>query len=186
MALRRPPALSGARTLYTAHDVARFCEVDPKTVHLWVARGLIAHTLTPGGHRRFERADVLRLLRAHDYPIAAPLTAAPARLAVLAEPERGDVEPKLKGRFELVLNEEPVACLVGLKDAHADALLVMLDGAVATAQTVGRLRALPATRHLFIACVGSGELCDAAKAAGADACGTLSAALESTAAFFRA
>lgn len=186
MALRRPPALSGARTLYTAHDVARFCEVDPKTVHLWVARGLVAHALTPGGHRRFTRTDVLRLLRAHDYPLPEALTSAPARLAVMAEPERGDVEGKLKGRFELVLNADPVTCLLRLEDVHADALLVVLDGPLATAATVGRLRAHPGTRHLFVACVGAGEPCDAAKAEGADACGSLAAALEATAAFFKA
>jgi excisionase family DNA binding protein len=44
-------------------DVARMCQVDPKTVHKWVDTGSLKHFRTPGGHRRFHRDDVLEFMR---------------------------------------------------------------------------------------------------------------------------
>jgi excisionase family DNA binding protein len=62
----RPP-------FYTGQDVARFCQVDLKTVHHWADRGRIAHHRTEGRHLRFRRNDVLGFLRTHRYPLPAEL-----------------------------------------------------------------------------------------------------------------
>lgn len=49
--------------LLTTRDVADVARVDPATVRRWVASGLLRPTVTtPGGHMRFDRADVNRLL----------------------------------------------------------------------------------------------------------------------------
>lgn len=38
--------------------VARMLSVTPATVRLWANKGLLSSSTTPGGHRRFERADI--------------------------------------------------------------------------------------------------------------------------------
>ena len=40
--------------LFTASDVARFCQVDLKTIHNWADKGEIRHFRTPGRHLRFD------------------------------------------------------------------------------------------------------------------------------------
>src|SRR5688572_16499006 len=90
MARRRPAEVASAprRTnapaghFYTAQDVADFCEVDLKTVHHWVTRGKIVHQRTEGRHLRFRRNDVLRFLRAHEYPLPIALRRVKPRVAI--------------------------------------------------------------------------------------------------------
>ena len=56
------------KELFTASEVARFCQVDLKTIHNWADRGEIRHFRTPGRHLRFRRVDVLDFLRKYGYP----------------------------------------------------------------------------------------------------------------------
>jgi len=48
--------------LLTPGEVARIFRVDPKTVTRWAAAGRIKSICTPGGHRRFYRSEVNKLL----------------------------------------------------------------------------------------------------------------------------
>jgi excisionase family DNA binding protein len=43
-------------------DVARLLCVSARTVSRWADQGRIPHLVTLGGHRRFRRSDVVRLL----------------------------------------------------------------------------------------------------------------------------
>ena len=52
--------------LMSPADVAAVFGVDPKTVTRWAKAGKLACIRTPGGHRRFKRADVEALLRPPD------------------------------------------------------------------------------------------------------------------------
>jgi excisionase family DNA binding protein len=54
--------------LYTSAEVAAIFRVDPKTVTRWAAAGRIGSTRTPGGHRRFRKSEVDRLLGERDGP----------------------------------------------------------------------------------------------------------------------
>ena len=58
------------RDLMAPHEVARIFRVSPATITRWARVGLLPSTRTPGGHRRFERANVLahleRLVREGD------------------------------------------------------------------------------------------------------------------------
>lgn len=49
--------------LLTPGEVAKLFRVDPKTVTRWAVVGRLPSVKTPGGHRRFWRSDVVRLLR---------------------------------------------------------------------------------------------------------------------------
>jgi excisionase family DNA binding protein len=47
-------------------EVAKFFGVDPKTITRWANEGKIPCVVGLGGHRRYKRADVLRLLKERD------------------------------------------------------------------------------------------------------------------------
>lgn len=49
--------------LLSSSDVARLFGVSAKTVARWARRRQLAHIVTPGGHRRFYRADVDAFLK---------------------------------------------------------------------------------------------------------------------------
>lgn len=53
-----PPAVSTEDKLLTPREVAKAFRVDPKTVTRWAAAGRIPSVKTPGGHRRFRKADI--------------------------------------------------------------------------------------------------------------------------------
>lgn len=46
----------------TTSEVARLFGVHPKTVVRWATSGRLPFTQTLGGHRRFDRADMVTLL----------------------------------------------------------------------------------------------------------------------------
>src|SRR5262245_16291285 len=74
---------SRASELYTASDVARFCQVDLKTIHNWADKGEIRHFRTPGRHLRFRRLDVLEFLRRYGYAIPDELHEGRPRLVIV-------------------------------------------------------------------------------------------------------
>lgn len=51
-----------ADPLLTSGEVAKMFRVDPKTVTRWAKAGRITSVKTPGGHRRFRKSEVDRLL----------------------------------------------------------------------------------------------------------------------------
>lgn len=52
--------LTNDRALMSLADAARALGVHPATLRRWADNGDIAYMLTPGGHRRFARADIER------------------------------------------------------------------------------------------------------------------------------
>lgn len=48
--------------LLTISEVARIFRVDPKTVSRWAAQNKLRSTRTVGGHRRFYKDDVYKML----------------------------------------------------------------------------------------------------------------------------
>lgn len=56
------------RQLLTPAEVARLFRVDPKTVTRWAQAGKLSSIRTLGGHRRFDRDEVLRRLAEHGDP----------------------------------------------------------------------------------------------------------------------
>jgi excisionase family DNA binding protein len=58
----RAPLVPGGEEYLRVADVARAFHVSPKTVARWADAGLLPHTTTLGGHRRFPRAAVEALI----------------------------------------------------------------------------------------------------------------------------
>lgn len=59
------PVVEGKDTMMTPSQVAEAFGVDPKTVSRWAKRGAIKAVRTPGGHRRFRRSDIVRMVTPH-------------------------------------------------------------------------------------------------------------------------
>lgn len=52
--------------LMTPGEVARLFKVDPKTVTRWAHSGKLASITTPGGHKRFWKSNIYKLLEAEE------------------------------------------------------------------------------------------------------------------------
>jgi excisionase family DNA binding protein len=64
-------------------EASELLGVHPSTLRRWADAGTIPYTRTPGGHRRFRRADLERILRAEEKP--EPLSAEPSIVPVPEE-----------------------------------------------------------------------------------------------------
>ena len=64
--------MSANESLMTPAEVAQLFRVDPKTVSRWAQEGKLPFIRTLGGHRRYPRDEVMRLLdgRAQSVPLA--------------------------------------------------------------------------------------------------------------------
>ena len=64
--------MAGSDELMTPSEVARVFRVDAKTVSRWAQEGKLPYIRTLGGHRRYPREEVMRLLdgRAQSVPLA--------------------------------------------------------------------------------------------------------------------
>jgi excisionase family DNA binding protein len=141
---RRPPALSSASSLaakpkrpgppaaatrlYTGQEVARFFEVDLKTIHHWADAGKIPHHRTEGRHLRFRRNHVVQFLRQHGYPIPAELASARPVVFYAGRDERdGEVVKKLAARFAVERFPDGALALAHLVAGEPDAVILASD-----------------------------------------------------------
>jgi excisionase family DNA binding protein len=137
--------------LFTASDVARFCQVDLKTIHNWADKGEIRHFRTPGRHLRFRRLDVLDFLRKYGYPIPDDLRMGkPKVVAVDADPAvLASVRRALARRFELVTFQDVFDALVAVGTLQPDALVLDVDApGVDGLRCLERLKSIEATAHI--------------------------------------
>jgi excisionase family DNA binding protein len=139
--------------LFTAADVARFCGVDLKTIHNWVAKEKLSHFRTEGRHLRFRRLDVIDFLRTWEYPIPDALRAARPHVVLIDGDGTalGAARRALARRFEITACTDVVAGLVAIGRADPDAVVLGSDlDAVDLPRCIARLRAAPATAHVRI------------------------------------
>lgn len=139
------------RELFTASEVARFCQVDLKTIHNWAERGEVRHFRTPGRHLRFRRVDVLDFLRKYGYPIPEALIAGKPRILVIDDDGTwlGNVKRNLSKRFEVTTFQDPFDALVAIGGEMPDG--IVLDIKMPTfdgLRCLSRLKQLPSTRHI--------------------------------------
>lgn len=162
MALRRRPGL-----IYGAQDLARFCEVDLKTVHHWAERGRVPHFRTAGRHLRFRRNDVVRFLRGHGYPLPEAVTS--VRPRVLLAVVHDELGKKLASRFSVRRVPHGVLALARLVADEPDAAVLSLaDPTLGGLPALVALKSDPATSWIALAIVAEASLLTAAKDAGAD------------------
>jgi excisionase family DNA binding protein len=146
-----PTSTTQQPELFTASDVARFCQVDLKTIHNWADKGEIRHFRTPGRHLRFRRLDVLDFLRKYGYPIPEVLRMGKPKVVVVDEDPAvlAAVRRTLAKKFDLVTFQDPFDALVAVGSLQPDALILDvkmpgLDGI----RCLERLRSIDATAHI--------------------------------------
>ncbi len=143
-------------TLFSAAEVARFCQVDLKTIHNWAERGEIDHFRTPGRHLRFRGADTLDFLRRYGYPIPNELVSKRARVHVI-DADAGlitQIKRQLAKRFDVTGHDDPIDALLAIGSLAPDAVVLDLDArTIDGLHCVSRLRGHARTRHVrVIAC----------------------------------
>lgn len=140
-----------AAELFTASDVARFCQVDLKTIHNWADKGEIPHFRTPGRHLRFRRLDVLDFLRKYGYAVPEVLRQSKPRI-VLVDNDASSVSAikrTLSKKFDVTSFTDPVDALVSLSTLEPDALLLDVDMTGCDGiHFLQRIRSLEATAHI--------------------------------------
>ena len=163
---KEAPANTQQPELFTASDVARFCQVDLKTIHNWADKGEIRHFRTPGRHLRFRRLDVLDFLRKYGYPIPEVLRMGKPKVVVVDEDPAvlAAVRRTLAKKFDLTTFQDPFDALVAVGSLQPDALVIDvkmpgLDGV----RCLARLRSIDLTAH--IRCIVYSAHDDAKKAA---------------------
>lgn len=146
--------------LFTASDVARFCQVDLKTIHNWSDKGEIRHFRTPGRHLRFRRLDLLDFLRKYGYPIPEVLRLGKPKVAAIDEDPNVLAAEKrvLSRRFDLTTFQDPFDALVAIGSLQPDALVLDikmpgLDGL----RLLERIRHIEATAHIRVVVYSSQE-----------------------------
>lgn len=155
--------------LFTAQEVAGFCEVDLKTVHHWAERGKVPHFRTEGRHLRFRRNDLVRFLRAHGYPLPDGLVRMRATVAIApiegAPIASEDLAKRLAARFTVRCHATGLAAFAHVLSDQPDAVIVALED-----PTLAGVRSLAALRHVapwvLVAAIAEDET--AAREAGAE------------------
>lgn len=141
------------KELFTASEVARFCQVDLKTIHNWADRGEIRHFRTPGRHLRFRRVDVLDFLRRYGYPVPDLLQQGKPRVHVIDEDATSlaSVTRGLADSFDLTTFAEPVDALIAIGADAPDVVVLDANGdRLDGMQCIARLKAVASTRHARI------------------------------------
>lgn len=148
---KEAPANTQQPELFTASDVARFCQVDLKTIHNWADKGEIRHFRTPGRHLRFRRLDVLDFLRKYGYPIPEVLRMGKPKVVIVDEDLQvlAALRRTLSRRFDLTTFQDPFDALIAVGSLQPDALIFDvkmpgLDGL----RCLERLRSIDSTAHI--------------------------------------
>jgi excisionase family DNA binding protein len=140
-----------AKELFTASEVARFCQVDLKTIHNWADRGEIRHFRTPGRHLRFRRVDVLDFLRKYGYPVPEVLRQGRPTVHVIEEDNQQleGLKKSLSVRFDVTGFVDPVDALIAVGSETPDVVVIDVGGTkIDGLSCIARLKASDATRHV--------------------------------------
>jgi excisionase family DNA binding protein len=140
-----------AKELFTASEVARFCQVDLKTIHNWADRGEIRHFRTPGRHLRFRRVDVLDFLRRYGYPIPDILRQGKPTVHLIEEDAQqlDAMKRTLAGRFDVTGFSDPVDALIAVGSDTPDVVVLDVGGSkIDGLSCIARLKASDAARHI--------------------------------------
>jgi excisionase family DNA binding protein len=140
-----------AKELFTASEVARFCQVDLKTIHNWADRGEVRHFRTPGRHLRFRRVDVLDFLRKFGYPIPEVLRQGKPTVHLIEEDSQqlDAMKRSLAGRFDVTGFSDPVDALIAVGSETPDVVVLDVGGSkIDGLSCIARLKASDTARHI--------------------------------------
>lgn len=117
------------RKTYTTTQVSRICDVYPASVINWIKRGDLRCYITPGGHRRVLRDDLISFLKKINIPMPAELTDGHKRILIVDDDQ--EMAQMIKRAFEKhnqhwiveTLND-PIEALVNVGQNPPDLLVI--------------------------------------------------------------
>lgn len=153
---------------FTTHDIARFCDVAPSSIVLWINQGKLRSYQTAGGHHRVTREDLVPFLRQLGIKIPAELATLKRVLIVDDDAEFARVVDKaFRRRPDLFVTEvchSGVEALIriGQQPPHLvvlDVVLPKMDGV----QVCRVLKTKPETRDIKVIAVSGKRTAFSAK-----------------------
>jgi hypothetical protein len=106
--------VSAPPALIKPSELARFWELNPRTLHIWIREGRLLAIRSPGNHFRLRVADVLAFCEREDLPVP-PFVSPPVRRVVLTgapAPLRRALARTLKQAAVIEAHADPYAALV--------------------------------------------------------------------------
>jgi excisionase family DNA binding protein len=125
-------------------QLARFWELNPRTLHVWIREGRLPAIRSPGNHFRVRLADVRAFCEREGLPVP-PFVSPPARRVVVgaaSAPLRRGIARAVKTGIALHTFADPYEALVA---AAAERTEVLAMGAHASFDAVAALCALKGT-----------------------------------------
>lgn len=92
------------KELYSTYQAAQICQAHHTSIINWIKQGKLNAYVTPGGHRRIEKADLLNFMKKYKIPVSVDLKKNPKRVLVVDDdPEaREELKEALSGNgYEL-------------------------------------------------------------------------------------
>ncbi len=144
------------RSFYTTFEISQICEVNPTTVQNWVKEKKLKAFVTPGGHRRIRREDLLSFLNEFQMPVPEDL--APRRPLVMIVDDEKEVLDLLcsvlksgNDGIEVACAQSGVEALLQIGERTPDLLVldIMMPG-MDGIEVCEKLRSSPRSRNLKI------------------------------------
>jgi excisionase family DNA binding protein len=165
------------KSFLTTFEISQICEVNPTTVQNWVKEKKLKAHVTPGGHRRVRREDLISFMKEFGMPIPMQLEGAPT-FVLIVDDEKGIIDLLTSlmrtgdEAIEIAGAQSGVEALLIIGERKPDLLIldIMMPG-MNGIEVCQRLKSSPVTRNIKIVAI-SGVLDPAirqgALAAGAD------------------
>jgi excisionase family DNA binding protein len=141
-----PPAL------LRPSQLARFWELNPRTLHVWIREGRLPAIRSPGNHFRLRTADVRAFCEREGLPVP-PFVSPPARRVVVAAaplPLRRAIARALKTSAVLHPFADPYEALVAAVAERTDVFAMGAHPAFDAVAAVRASRSAPATVDMIV------------------------------------
>jgi excisionase family DNA binding protein len=144
------------RRSYTTFQVASICDVYPSTVISWIRKKKMRAYVTPGGHRRILKPDLVQFLKHYNLPISDEFLRQRRRVLIVEDdPLVGKLLWKALRRpprsFDVQWTQDGIGALLSLTKNPPDLLVLdvvlpVVDGA----SVLSSLRGDPQTRAIKV------------------------------------
>jgi len=143
----------------TAAALARVCQVDLKTIHLWAQKDTLPHFRTPGRHLRFYAADVIDFLRRYGYAVPHSLQGDKLQVQLISPSHslRARWKRGLHKRFLVHSEPHTLSSLLSMGSSPPDAAVIDMDETPNSFEVLEQLAAHEVTQKTRIVACSAGS-----------------------------